>query len=82
MANQYFTCELETWVSGTTIYARMHYYRAQTYHYQDTSFPNPTMTIAGQSFTDSGFGDWVRGGIDVGDVRTTTFSKSVSANGT
>lgn len=82
MANQYFTCELETWVSGTTIYARMHYYRSQTYHYQDTAFPNPTMTIAGESFSDSGFGDWVRGGIDVGDVRTTTFSKSVSANGT
>lgn len=82
MANQYFTCELETWVSGTTIYARMHYYRSETYHYQDTAFPNPTMSIAGENFTDSGFGDWVRSGIDVGDVRTTTFSKTVSANGT
>lgn len=82
MANQYFTCVLDVWVTGTTIHARMHYYRSGTYTYQDTSFPNPTMTIAGQSFEDSSFGNWVRGGINVGDVYTTEFTKSVSANGT
>ena len=82
MANQYFTCVLDVWVTGTTIHARMHYYRSGTYTYQDTAFPNPTMTIAGQGFEDSGFGNWVRSGISVGDVYTTEFTKSVSANGT
>lgn len=82
MANQYFTCVLDTWKDGATIYARMHYYRSGAYTYQDTSFPNPTMTIAGETFTDSAFGDRVRSGISVGDVYTTTFSKTVSANGT
>lgn len=82
MANQYFTCVLDTWVTGTTIHARMHYYRSGTYTYQDTAFPNPIMTIAGQGFEDSGFGNWVRSGINVGDVYTTEFTKSVSANGT
>lgn len=84
MANQYFGCSLNTWVSGTTIYAQMRYYRTdgRTYTYQDTSFPNPTMTIDGTNFSDSGFGNWVRSGINVGDVYTTIFSKTVSANGT
>lgn len=82
MANQYFSCALDVWVDGATIYARMHYWRTGTYYYQDTAFPNPTMTIAGQNFEDSGFGNWVRSGIDVGDVYTTTFSKTVSSNGT
>ncbi len=82
MANQYFTCVLDVWVTGTTIHARMHYYRSGTYTYQDTAFPNPTMSIAGQNFEDSGFGNWVRSGINVGDVYTTEFTKSVSANGT
>ncbi|MBR2862246.1 MAG: hypothetical protein IKB97_01625, partial [Bacteroidaceae bacterium] len=82
MANPYFTCVLDVWVTGTTIHARMHYYRSGTYTYQDTAFPNPTMTIAGQGFEDSGFGNWVRSGINVGDVYTTEFTKSVSANGT
>ena len=82
MANQYFTCVLDTWVSGTTIHARMHYYRSGTYTYQDTSFPTPTMTIAGQSFSDTDFANRVHSGIAVGDVYTTEFTKSVSANGT
>ena len=82
MANPYFTCVLDVWVTGTTIHARMHYYRSGTYTYQDTAFPNPTMSIAGQNFEDSGFGNWVRSGINVGDVYTTEFTKSVSANGT
>lgn len=82
MANQYFTCELEAWREGTTLFGRMHYYRSGTYHYQDTSFPNPTMNLGGTVFEDSGFGNWVRSGIDVGDVRTTTFSRTVSGTGT
>lgn len=82
MANQYFTCELEAWRDGTALYGRMHYYRTGTYHYQDSSFPNPTMNLGGTTYEDSGFGDWVRSGIDVGDVRTTTFSRTVSGTGT
>ena len=82
MANQYFSCVLDAWVTGTTIHARMHYWRSGTYHYSDSAFPDPVMTIAGTGFTDSGFGNWVRSGIDVGDVYTTEFTKSVSSNGT
>ena len=82
MANQYFSCVLDIWVDGATIHARMHYWRSGTYYYQDTSFPNPTMSIAGQNFEDSGFGNWVRSGINVGDVYTTEFTKTVSSNGT
>lgn len=82
MANQYFTCELEAWREGTTLYGRMHYYRTGTYHYQDTSFPDPTMNLGGTVYTDTGFGNWVRSGIDVGDVRTTTYSRTVQGTGT
>lgn len=82
MANQYFTCVLEAWVDHTTIHARMHYYRSGSFTYLDSIFPNPTMTIAGETFTDSGFGDRVRNGIDVGDVYTTEFTKTVYQNGT
>ena len=82
MANQYFNCVLNVWVSGTTIYAQMHYYRSGTYTYQDTSFPTPTMTIDGTTFSDTDFANRVHSGIAVGDVYTTTFSKTVSANGT
>lgn len=81
MANTNFSCALEAWVSGNTIYARMHYWRSGTYHYLDQTFPTPKMTIDGTTFYDDGFRDWVRNGIDVGDVRTTTFSKSVGSNG-
>jgi len=82
MANQYFTCELEAWREGTTLYGRMHYYRTGTYHYQDTSFPDPTINLGGTVYTDTGFGNWVRSGIDVGDVRTTTYSRTVQGTGT
>lgn len=82
MANPYFTCVLEIAVNGATISARMHYYRTGSYFYQDSNFPNPTMTIAGQVFTDEAFGSQVRSGLNVGDVYTTEFSKTVTANGT
>lgn len=83
MANTYFTCTLEAWASGSTIYANMHYYRADglTYPYQDTSFPAPTMTIAGTSFSDTDFANRVHNGINVGDVYTTQFSKTVGGDG-
>lgn len=81
MANPYFTCELEAWREGSTLYGRMHYYRSGTYHYQDSSFPNPTMNLAGTTYEDSGFGNWVRSGIDVGDVRTTTYSRTIAGTG-
>lgn len=83
MANPYFTCTLDIWVDGATIHARMHYSRSGSYQYWDSSFPNPTMTIAGQTFTDTAFGDAVRnGGVYVGSVYTTEFTKTVTANGT
>lgn len=82
MANQYFTCILDIWVTGTTIHARMHYYRSGTYTYQDTSFPTPTMTIDGTTFQDTNFANRVHDGIAVGDVYTTEFTKTVSSNGT
>lgn len=81
MANQYFTCVLDAWREGTTLYGRMHYYREGTYTYQDSSFPNPTMNLGGVVFEDSDFGDRVRSGIDVGDVYTTTFSRTVAGSG-
>lgn len=82
MANQYFTCVLDAWREGTTLFARMHYYRTGTYTYQDTSFPDPTMNLAGTVFTDTAFGNRVRSGIAVGDVYTTTFSRTVQGTGT
>ena len=83
MANQYFNCVLDAWHEGSTLYARMHYWRSdgRSYSYGDSSFPNPTMNLAGTSFTDSAFGDRVRGGISVGDVYTTTFSRAVAGSG-
>lgn len=81
MANQYFTCVLDAWRDGTTLYGRMHYYRSGTYTYQDTSFPNPTMNLGGVVFEDSDFGNRVRSGINVGDVYTTTFSRTVAGSG-
>ena len=84
MANPYYTCELESWVSGNTVYARMHFYRKDgaTYHYKDPSFPAPEVVIDGTTYYDTGFSDWVHNGIDIGDVRTTTFSKTCGSNGT
>lgn len=84
MANQYFTCVLDAWRDGTTLYGRMHYYRTDglTYTYQDTSFPNPTINLGGTVYEDSDFGNRVRSGINVGNVYTTTFSRTVSGTGT
>lgn len=81
MANQYFTCVLDAWRDGDVLYGRMHYYRTGTYHYYDTSFPNPTMNLGGTVYEDTGFGNWVRSGIDVGDVYSTTFSRTVAGSG-
>ena len=83
MANQYFNCVLDAWHEGSTLYARMHYWRSdgRSYSYGDSSFPNPTMDLAGTSFTDSAFGNTVRSGISVGDVYTTTFSRAVAGSG-
>lgn len=84
MANQYFSCALDVWQDGDygrNIHARMHYWRSGSYFYQDTSFPNPTMEIAGNVWGDSGFGNSVRSGIYVGDVRTTEYVASVGGNG-
>ena len=83
MANANFTCVLDAWRSGTTLYGRMHYYRTdgQTFSYSDSSFPNPTMDLGGTVYTDTAFGNWVRSGISVGDVYTTTFSRTVSGTG-
>lgn len=82
MANQYFTCVLDAWRDGTTLYGRMHYYRSGTYTYQDSSFPDPTMNLGGTTYTDSAFGNRVRSGIQVGDVYTTTFSRTITGTGT
>ena len=84
MANQYFSCALDAWRDGTTLYGRMHYWRTDgaTYTYSDSSFPNPVMNLGGTEYTDSSFGDKVRSGIAVGNVYTTTFSRTVSGTGT
>lgn len=81
MANDNFTCVLDAWRDGKTLYGRMHYYRSGSYYYQDSSFPNPTMNLGGSTFTDTEFGNRVRAGIYVGDVYTTTFSRTVSGTG-
>ena len=83
MANINFTCVLDAWHEGTTLYGRMHYYRTdgQTFPYSDSSFPNPTMDLAGTTYTDTAFGNRVRSGISVGDVYTTTFSRTVAGSG-
>lgn len=83
MANQYFTCVLDAWRDGTTLYGRMHYYRTSgTYYYQDTSFPNPTMNLGGTTYEDSTLGNLVRGGVYVGDIYGGTFSRTVAGTGT
>lgn len=82
MANPNFTCVLDAWREGTTLFGRMHYYRSGSYTYQDTTFPDPTMNLGGTVFTDTDFGNRVRAGISVGDVYTTTFSRTVSGTGT
>lgn len=82
MANPYFSCNLVAWVSGTTIYARMDYSRSGSYFYQDTSFPTPTMNLGGVTYSDESFANTVRNGVYVGSVSSTTFSRTVSSNGT
>lgn len=84
MANQYFTCDLEAWREGTTLFGRMHYYRADglTYTYQDTSFPNPTMNLGGATYEDSTLGNAVRAGVGVGSLYGATFSRTVVGTGT
>ena len=82
MANGQFICELIVNVNGSTITAQMRYrHRSGTFSYSDQNFPTPTMTIDGQVFQDTGFQNRVKGGIQVGDVRTTSFSKTCG-NGT
>ena len=82
MANGQFICELIVNVNGSTITAQMRYRHKSggSFSYFDQNFPVPTMAIDGQVFQDTGFQNWVRSGIQVGDVRTTSFSKTC-ANG-
>lgn len=84
MANTNFSCSLDTWQDGDygkNIHARMHYWRSGSYYYLDQTFPNPTMEIAGSSWSDSGFGNQVRAGVYVGSVYSTEYSKTVGGNG-
>lgn len=82
MANQYFTCVLDAWRDGTTLYARMHYYRSGSYLYQDTSFPNPTIDLGGGVvYEDDTLGNAVRSGVYVGDIYGKTVSRTVSGTG-
>ena len=82
MANGQFICELIVNVNGSTITAQMRYRHKSggSFSYFDQSFPTPTMTIDGQVFQDTSFQNWVKSGIQVGDVKTTSFSKTC-ANG-
>lgn len=82
MANAQFICELIVNVDGAGITAQMRYRHRSggNFSYYDQNFPVPTMTIDGQVFQDTGFQDWVKSGIQVGDVRTTNFYKAC-ANG-
>jgi len=82
MANGQFICELIVNVNGSTITAQMRYRHKSggSFSYFDQNFPTPTMTIDGQVFQDTGFQNRVKGGIQVGDVKTTSFSKTC-ANG-
>lgn len=82
MANSYFTCILNATVSGNSITSWMNYKRSGSYFYQDTSFPTPTLTIAGTNYSDTGFRDTVRNGVYVGNVDPTHYTKSGLANGT
>lgn len=81
MANANFTCVLDAWNDGKVLYGRMHYYRSGSYYYQDSTFPDPTMNLGGVTYSDSAFGARVRSGISVGDVYTTTFSRTVGGSG-
>lgn len=81
MANQYFTCVLDAWRDGKTLYGRMHYYRSGTYTYTDSSFPTPTMNLGGTVYYDNDFANRVHSGIAVGDVYSTTFSRTVGGTG-
>lgn len=81
MANPNFTCTLEAWRSGTTLYGRMHYYRSGSYLYKDTNFPTPTMDLGGTVYYDTDFANRVHSGIYVGDVYSTTFSRTVAGSG-
>lgn len=81
MANPYFTCELEAWRSGTTLYGRMHYYRTGSHFYKDPSFPNPVMDLAGTTVADTVLGDKVREGVYVGDIYGGTYSRTVAGTG-
>ena len=82
MANGQFICELIVNVNGSTITAQMRYRHksGRSFSYFDQNFPVPTMTIDGQVFQDTSFQNWVKSGIQVGDVKTTSFSKTC-ANG-
>ena len=82
MANGQFICELIVNVNGSTITAQMRYRHKSggSFSYFDQNFPVPTMNIDGQVFQDTSFQNWVKGGIQVGDVKTTSFSKNC-ANG-
>lgn len=82
MANQYFTCVLDAWRDGTTLYARMHYYRSGSYFYQDTAFGNPTIDLGGGVvYEDDTLGNAVRSGVYVGDIYGKTVSRTVSGTG-
>lgn len=81
MANQYFTCVLDAWRDGDVLYGRMHYYRSGSYTYTDTSFPTPTMNLGGTVYYDNDFANRVHSGIVVGDVYSTTFSRTVAGSG-
>lgn len=83
MANQYFSCAVDAWRDGRTLYGRMHYWRTDglTYTYTDTSFPTPTLNLGGTVFSDDDFANRVHNGINVGDVYSTTFSRTVAGGG-
>lgn len=83
MANGQFICDLIVNVNGSTVSAQMRYRHRSggSFAYHDQNFPAPTMTIDGQVFRDTGFQGWVQRGINVGDVRTTNFSKECSNGG-
>lgn len=83
MANANFNVNLNIWTSGSVIYANVTYAHKQglSFTYSDASLPTPTMTIAGTTFYDTDFANRVHAGVNVGTVTTTTFSKSVTADG-
>lgn len=84
MANAQFTCTLHAWAEGNSIKAYFTYQHIQglSYSYSDSALPTPTMTIAGTGYSDTSFANAVHGGVTVGTVNTTTFTKSGLANGT